>query len=92
MGVNGKRTTELDPADYVALLQVSDQEPAKLGEYDGATLIFITEDHYLVLTCDQHDDHAGHRAYARLFPDGWECFAQSASPDGWSVFHYGPEA
>lgn len=92
MSVNARRTTDLEPGEYVGLLQMSDQRPAKLGDYDGASLIYVADEHYVVLTCDEHDEHAGHRAYARLFPDGWECFAQASSADGWSAFHYGPEA
>lgn len=89
MDMNARRT-DLQPHEYVAQLQVSEQKPVKLDAYDGATLIFVSEDHYLVLTCDEHDDHKGHRAYAKLFPEDWECFAQAASDEGWSIFHYGP--
>jgi hypothetical protein len=90
MDVNARRI-DVEPDEYVAALKVTEDSPAKLDEYDGATLIQVSDDHYLVLTCDQHDDHHGHRAYARLMPEGWVCFAQATSPDGWSAFHYGPE-
>lgn len=49
-----------------------------------------TDGHFVVIACDKHDDHHGHRTIAQILPKGWVCFAQFASEAGFSAFHYGP--
>lgn len=83
--------TDLSPEDYAATLRMTDEDPARVVDSDGAELWKITDDHYLVIACSRHDEHTGHRVLARLFPEGWACFAQATNPEGFDVFHYGPE-
>lgn len=51
--------------------------------------------HFIVLACDRHEHHRGHRAFVTQVlrhgvPD-LVCFAQFTHPQqGWSAYHYGP--
>lgn len=85
------KLTDLDADDYVRSLALA-EEPEKVYALDGAHLVRIAEDHYVVVKCVEHDGHRGDEYLVRVLPSGWVRFHSAANPaEGFEVHHYGPE-
>lgn len=86
------RDTALSPEEYVSSVALTD-EAVEVYATDGAALYRVGDDHFVILTCSEHEDHEGHRMLQRVLPRTWECFYQAINvEDGFEAFHYGPEA
>ena len=85
--------TSLDAHDYLKSLRVTDEEPTEVSELDGAALWRITDDHFVLLTCADHEHtHRGARLLLRVMPAEWACFYEATNTDdGFEVYHYGPD-
>lgn len=85
--------TDLSYPRYLRSLKGIDGMPAPVLNADGSTMFRVAEDHFLVIACAMHDEHAGHQQIAAtVMPKDWVCFSQFFSEDGrWDYFHYGPD-
>jgi hypothetical protein len=86
-------TTDLDPDEYIDSLTMFDVEPEAVYALAGASLIKVSEDHYLVLMCAEHDHgERDQQMLLRLLPQEWSAFHSVENPEqGFQVHHYGPE-
>lgn len=85
--------THLDPDEYIDSLAVA-EPPEQVYALHGAGLVKVSDDHYLVLMCAEHDHGERDRQMLlRLLPKDWECFYSVENPEAaFQIHHYGPEA
>lgn len=84
--------THLDPVEYIDSLAL-DGEPEQVYALHGAGLVKVSDDHYVVLMCSEHDHGEKDRQMLlRLLPKEWNCFHSVTNPEaGFQIHHYGPE-
>lgn len=85
--------THLDPDEYIDGLTMFDVAPQIVYTLTGATLVKVSDDHYLVLMCAEHDHGERDRQMlTRLLPETWSAFHAVHNPShGFQIHHYGPE-
>jgi hypothetical protein len=83
--------THLDPDEYIDTLAIFDIDPEIVYTLNGASLVKVSEDHYLVLMCAEHDHGERDRQLLlRVLDPAWDCF-HSVAGEGFQIHHYGPE-
>lgn len=84
------REITVDSEEYVRSLRVSDEPATLCAVLDGALLVRVAEEHFVVLSCTEHQ-HTGSVLLARVIPPHWERFSEARnSEQGWQAEHYGP--
>lgn len=89
------KLTDLDAADYVASLALTEQ-PRIVRKLDGALLVRIADDHFVMWHCKvEHDDdlppHRGPQLLRRVMPPDWAVFFSVANPaEEFEFHHWGP--
>lgn len=82
----------LDAQEYIETLRMSeDQNIVKVTDRDGAHLVRVHDDHFLIVDCTAHRHH-GRALLERTLPADWVCFASAVNvEERFEVYHYGPD-
>lgn len=82
--------TDLDAGEYIASLALT-EEPSEVYALDGGALWRVTDEHFVLLVCLDHDTHKGPAQLKRVLPPEWELFYTASNPDEQYVAeHWGP--
>lgn len=84
------RETALEASDYLKSLSLT-REINEVYGLDGAALYRVEDDHFVILTCLEHEGHNGHALLRRVLPPHWGVFGEGVNTDAqFRAYHYGP--